>query len=62
MQTYINPFEQSNDHMRIMHYTQFRSSFKNKTPICEQIRVREKSILTNEKKLLVFEVKTINFL
>ena len=25
MQTYINPFEQNNDHMQIMHKIQFRN-------------------------------------
>ena len=27
--TYINPFEQNNDHTRISHEIEFRSSFKN---------------------------------
>ena len=29
--TYINPFEQNNDHMRISHEIEFRSSFKVKS-------------------------------
>ena len=32
IQTYINPFEENNDHTRITHKIQFRSSFKEPYP------------------------------
>ena len=50
MQTYINPFEQNNNHSRTMHKIQFRSSFNGLT---ESIFIHDSKMCLNISKIVL---------